>query len=220
MGRGVLMAGRWATPDEAPAKAPARRTDKAVPVELPNWAVNPWTVALFNTAYYWSHLRKVAARVIAPEPFFFPLDYVLDWNKVYGSRGFTQYQCVVPRAAGPAAVREFMDRLTKLGAASPLCVIKDCGPEGRGVLSFPLEGTSIAVDMPATQDVQRIVDGLNEFLIAVGGRVYLTKDRFTRPEHFRAMEPRLAAFEALRTKWDPGRRLRSAQSRRLFGDKA
>lgn len=220
MGRGVLMAGRWATADEAGTRPPRQKADVALPVELPNWALNGFTVGVFNTAYYWSHLRRRAAKRMAPDPFFFPLDFVLEWNKGYGARGFTQYQCVVPRAAGPAAVREFMDRLTKLGAASPLCVIKDCGPEGRGTLSFPMEGTSIAVDMPVTSDIQRIVDGLNEFLIATGGRIYLTKDRFTRPEHFRAMEPRLPAFEALRARWDPQRRLRSAQSRRLFGDKA
>ncbi len=218
MGRGVLMAGRWATPEEAAAAAPPVRADKAVPFELPNWALNPVTVGLFNTGYYWGHLRRRVARRMAPDPFFFPLDSVLEWNKVYGSRGFTQYQCVVPRAAGAAAVREFMDRLTRLGAASPLCVIKDCGPEGKGILSFPMEGTSIAVDMPVTSGIQRIVDGLNEFLITTGGRIYLTKDRFTRPEHFRAMESRLPAFEALRAKWDPTRRLRSAQSHRLFGD--
>jgi FAD/FMN-containing dehydrogenase len=220
MGRGVLMAGRWATAAEAPETPPRVKPDKVVPIEFPNWAVNPLTVGLFNTAYYWSHMRRVVSKVVAPDPFFFPLDSLLEWNKGYGSRGFTQYQCVVPRAAGAPAVREFMDRLTQLGGASPLCVIKDCGPEGRGVLSFPLEGTSIAVDMPVTADTQRIVDGLNEFLISTGGRIYLTKDRFTRPEHFRAMEPRLPAFEALRDKWDPSRRLRSAQSRRLFGDKA
>jgi FAD/FMN-containing dehydrogenase len=220
MGRGVLMAGRWATAAEAPETPPRVKPDKVVPIEFPNWAVNPLTVGLFNTAYYWSHMRRVVSKVVAPDPFFFPLDSLLEWNKGYGSRGFTQYQCVVPRAAGAPAVREFMDRLTQLGGASPLCVIKDCGPEGKGVLSFPLEGTSIAVDMPVTADTQRIVDGLNEFLISTGGRIYLTKDRFTRPEHFRAMEPRLPAFEALRDKWDPSRRLRSAQSRRLFGDKA
>ncbi len=220
MGRGVLMAGRWATPQEAGPRPSRPTADKVLPFELPNWVLNPLTVRMFNTAYYWGHFRHKVTRRMAPDPFFFPLDFVLEWNKGYGSRGFTQYQCVVPRAAGPAAVREFMDRLTKLGAASPLCVIKDCGPEGQGTLSFPLEGTSIAVDIPVSPDIQRIVDGLNEFLIPTGGRIYLTKDRFTRPEHFRAMEPRLAAFEALRDKWDPARRLRSAQSRRLFGDKA
>jgi FAD/FMN-containing dehydrogenase len=157
--------------------------------------------------------------VVAPDPFFYPLDAILNWNRAYGSRGFTQYQCVLPRAAGAPAVREFMQLLTKLGGASPLCVIKDCGPEGKGTLSFPLEGTSIAVDMAVAPDLQRIIDSLNEFVIAAKGRIYLTKDRFTRPDHFRAMEPRLPAFLALRDKFDPTRRLRSAQSARLFGDK-
>lgn len=220
MGRGVLMAGRWATPAEAPSQPPGLRPDIAMPIDLPNWAINPLTVAVFNTGYYWAHVRRHAQGVVAPDPFFHPLDAILEWNRVYGSRGFTQYQCVLPRQAGAAAVREFMNRLTQLGGASPLCVIKDCGPEGRGVLSFPLEGTSIAVDFPVTRHIQQVVDGLNEFVIAAGGRIYLTKDRFTRPDHFRAMEPRLPVFEALREKWDPQRRLRSAQSRRLFGDVA
>jgi FAD/FMN-containing dehydrogenase len=98
-------------------------------------------------------------------------------------------------------------------------VIKDCGPEGRGVLSFPMEGTSIAIDMAVTSQIQRVVDELNEVVISAGGRIYLTKDGFTRPEHFRAMEPRLDAFLSLRDSWDPHRRLRSAQSVRLFGDR-
>ena len=220
MGRGVLTAGRWATADEAQAQPPAPPREMVIPVEFPNWALNTVTAGLFNTAYYWSHVRRLVSGTMAPDPFFFPLDAIREWNRAYGSRGFTQYQCVVPRAAGAGAVCEFMERLTRLGAASPLCVIKDCGPEGLGVLSFPLEGTSIAVDMAVSPDIQRIVDALNEFVISVGGRVYLTKDRFTRPEHFRAMEPRLPRFMELRAKWDPARRLRSAQSRRLFGDAA
>jgi FAD/FMN-containing dehydrogenase len=219
MGRGIMMAGRWATPAEAPSAPPVEAKKITFPVELPNWALNPLSAKLFNTAYYWKHLRRQASGVVAPDPFFYPLDAILNWNRAYGSRGFTQYQCVLPRAAGAPAVREFMLLLTKLGGASPLCVIKDCGPEGKGTLSFPLEGTSIAVDMAVAPDLQRIIDSLNEFVIAAKGRIYLTKDRFTRADHFRAMEPRLPAFLALRDKFDPMRRLRSAQSARLFGDK-
>jgi FAD/FMN-containing dehydrogenase len=220
MGRGVLTAGRWATAAEARAHPPAPPREMVIPIEFPNWALNTVTSGLFNTAYYWSHMRRTVSGTMAPDSFFFPLDAILEWNRAYGSRGFTQYQCVVPRAAGAEAVCEFMERLTRLSAASPLCVIKDCGPQGLGVLSFPLEGTSIAVDMAVSPDIQRIVDALNEFIISAGGRVYLTKDRFTRPDHFRAMEPRLPRFLELRAKWDPSRRLRSAQSRRLFGDAA
>jgi decaprenylphospho-beta-D-ribofuranose 2-oxidase len=218
MGRGILMAGRWATAEEAPKTTPRVTRQKNFPVELPNWALNPVTAKMFNTAYYLRHVRRRVQGFIAPDPFFYPLDAILHWNRAYGARGFTQYQCVLPRAAGFPAVREFMQLLTRLGGASPLCVIKDCGPEGAGVLSFPLEGTSIAVDMAVSPELQGIVDKLNEFVIAAGGRIYLTKDRFTRADHFRAMEPRLDRFFALRDKYDPARRLRSAQSTRLFGD--
>jgi FAD/FMN-containing dehydrogenase len=218
LGRGVLMAGRWALPDEAPREPPSPPKEKTLPIELPNWALNSLTGRIFNAGVYWSHLRRRKRRVVAPEPFFYPLDAILEWNKGYGSRGFTQYQCVLPRQAGAPAVREFMEHLTKLGGASPLCVIKDCGPQGKGLLSFPLEGTSIAIDMAVSPDIQRIVDRLNEFVIAAKGRVYLTKDRFTRAEHFRAMDPRVEAFFAARERWDKRHRLRSAQSARIFGD--
>lgn len=218
MGRGIMMAGRWARPDEAPRRSPGAPRDRTFPIELPNWALNPITAQLFNTAYYWKHMAKRWAGPMTPDAFFYPLDAIHHWNRAYGARGFTQYQCVIPRAAGAPAVRAFMELLTKLGGASPLCVIKDCGPEGKGVLSFPLEGTSIAIDMAVSPDLQRIIDNLNAFVIETGGRIYLTKDRFTRPEHFRAMEPRLPRFFELRDTWDPKRRLRSAQSVRLFGD--
>jgi FAD/FMN-containing dehydrogenase len=220
MGRGIMMAGRWATPAEAPSAAPVEAKKITFPVVLPNWALNPLSARLFNMGVYRSHLRRQFSKIVAPDPFFYPLDAILHWNRAYGSRGFTQYQCVLPRAAGAEAVRELMQLLTKLGGASPLCVIKDCGPEGKGTLSFPLEGTSIAVDMAVAPDLQRIIDSLNEFVIAAKGRIYLTKDRFTRAAHFQAMEPRLPAFFALRDKFDPKRRLRSAQSVRLFGDRA
>jgi decaprenylphospho-beta-D-ribofuranose 2-oxidase len=220
LGRGILMAGRWAEEGERPPALPPVPTERAVPFELPNCALNRMTASMFNSLYYWRHHEPRMERLIGPDAFFYPLDAVHEWNRVYGPRGFTQYQCVLPRAAGTPAVRELLRLVVELGGASPLCVIKDCGPEGRGVLSFPMEGTSIAVDMAVTSDIQQVVDRLNELVIAAGGRVYLTKDRFTRPEHFRAMEPRLPRFEASRAKWDPNRRLRSAQSVRLFGDRA
>jgi decaprenylphospho-beta-D-ribofuranose 2-oxidase len=218
MGRGILMAGRWATESEAKRDAPFELPHVTVPIELPNLALNAFTAQAFNSAYYWRHLSRTKLGLVGPETFFYPLDAMLEWNKVYGPRGFTQYQCVIPRHAGPPAVRAFMELLTRLGGASPLCVIKDCGPEGRGTLSFPLEGTSIAVDMAVSPDIQRIVDQLNEFVIETGGRIYLTKDRFTTAAHFRRMEPRLDRFVALRDKYDPRRRIRSAQSVRLLGD--
>jgi decaprenylphospho-beta-D-ribofuranose 2-oxidase len=217
LGRGVLMRGRWATPEEAPAPLPAAGRRPAIPFVLPTFVLNSWTVRAFNAAYY--HAPRVLCGVVHPEAFFHPLDAIGDWNRLYGPRGFTQYQCVLPESAGPRAARRFLETLTTRGGASMLCVIKDCGDEGIGLLSFPKRGISIACDIPIRDDTQALVDALNERVIAEGGRVYLAKDAFTRPEHFRAMEPRLPAFQEFRRAWDPEGRIRSAQSVRLFGDR-
>ena len=217
LGRGILMRGRWATPNEAPASAPAERRRPRVPFVFPGFVVNPWTVRTFNALYY--HTPRSWRAIAHPEPFFHPLDAIGDWNRLYGPRGFTQYQCVLPESAGPGAARRFLETLTARGGASMLCVIKDCGDEGPGLLSFPKRGISIACDIPIRDHTQALVDALNERVIAEGGRIYLAKDAFTRPEHFQAMEPRLGAFQQLRRSWDPEGRIRSAQSIRLFGDR-
>jgi FAD/FMN-containing dehydrogenase len=156
--------------------------------------------------------------IVSPAWFFYPLDFIAHWNRMYGPRGFTQYQCVVPDAAGHGAARRFLELLTARGGASFLCVIKDCGPEGFGLLSFPLAGISIALDIPINDRTQSLVDALNELVIAEGGRIYLAKDALTRAEHFQKMEPRLGEWTRIRRQWDPSGRLRSAQSVRVLGD--
>jgi len=218
LGRGVLLRGRWASPEEAPASFRQGGPRLGVPVVLPFSLVFPLSVRVFDLGYY--HLPRRARGIQHPDSFFYPLDVVADWNRFYGPRGFTQYQCVLPKSAGAEAAHRFLDVLTRRGGASMVCVIKDCGPEGVGMLSFPRPGISIAVDIAITDRTQALVDALNEQVIAEGGRVYLAKDAFTRAEHFRAMEPRLPAFLAVRRKWDPEGRIRSAQSVRLFGDPA
>ena len=173
---------------------------------------------VFNECYYRVHRKRPRPGIMHPQAFFYPLDAIQNWNRLYGRQGFTQHQCVLPEAAGPQAVHNLVDLLTRLGGASFLCVIKDCGDEGEGLLSFPARGVTIALDLPVRSNTQQIIDTLNEFVIGAGGRVYLAKDAFTRPEHYRAMEPRLAEWQAIRRRWDPDGRLRSAQSVRLLGD--
>jgi len=155
-----------------------------------------------------------------PESTFYPLDMLWHWNRMYGRRGLTQHQCVLPNEAGAGAARRFLEVLTARGGASFLCVIKDCGPEGVGMLSFPRPGISIALDIAVRKDTPALIDALNECVIKEGGRIYLAKDAFTRAEHFRAMDPRIEEFQRVRRIWDPNRRLRSAQSVRVFGDPA
>ena len=219
LGRGTLFKGRWAEPSEAPTAPPRPKGRLSVPFNLPEFVLGRLTVRLMNTALYWRHLPRVKRGIVHPESYFYPLDAIHNWNRGYGKRGLTQHQCVLPDSAGRGAARRFIELLVSRGGASFLCVIKDCGPEGLGLLSFPKPGISIALDIAVRDDTQQLIDALNEQVIKEGGRIYLAKDAFTRPEHFRAMEPRLDEWLAIRRKWDPEGKLRSAQSVRLFGDK-
>lgn len=219
MGRGTLIAGDWADPELAPKRYPAPKMRITMPVELPTWILNPLSIKTFNFLYYWKHLPREMRGTVHWETFFYPLDMIREWNRMYGKRGFTQYQCVLPDEAGRGAARRVLEILTQRGGASFLCVIKDCGPQNRGMLSFPMRGISIALDIAVRDDTQKLVDALNEQVIQEGGRIYLAKDQFTRREHFAEMErKRLPAFIEARAKWDPSRRIRSAQSIRLLGD--
>lgn len=229
-GRGILDRGRWAAPERAPSRPPAPKRTLSVPVVAPGWLLNPLTIRGFNALYYhrsliWGLRGRDRTRrgIVHPETFFYPLDALRHWNRLYGPRGFTQYQCVLPDDAegGPAAAAaRFLEVLTAAGGASFLCVIKDCGPEGEGVLSFPRPGISIAVDLPVRDGTPELVAALDERVIAEGGRIYLAKDAFTRAESFRAMEgERLDELARIRDRYDPERRLRSAQSVRVLGDR-
>jgi FAD/FMN-containing dehydrogenase len=221
MGRGLLSLGRYAQAGEAPAQPPRFRENLAVPFELPGWVVAPWSIRIFNVL--WQHLPRAShEHVVHPQAFFHPLDGVRHWNRLYGRRGFAQYQCVLPQEGDGRSVQRFFEVLTRMGGASPVSVLKNCGPEGRGVLSFPRPGITVALDLPFRRGhTQRLVDALNQVVIESGGRIYLTKDALTRPEHLRAMETtRLARFQEIRRKWDPDGRLRSALSVRLLGDAA
>jgi FAD/FMN-containing dehydrogenase len=218
MGRGIVMKGRWAQAHEAPSRFPKEGLNLRFPFLAPEALLSRLTVQAFNFGYYWKHLRRMQEGIVDPFTFFYPLDFVQDWNLMYGRRGFTQYQCVLPKEAGSKAARRFLEVLTAHGGASFLCVIKDCGAESSAYLSFPKEGISIALDVAVRNDTQALIDALNECVLREGGRIYLAKDQFTRPEHFRAMEPRLPHFLEVRKTWDPRFLFRSAQSVRLFGD--
>ncbi|MBX7112944.1 MAG: FAD-binding oxidoreductase [Myxococcaceae bacterium] len=218
MGRGILMKGRWAHPAQAPQHFPRPLPNLVFPFTAPQFLLGRQTVQAFNFGYYWKHFRKKHERIVDPFSFFYPLDFVRDWNRAYGPRGFTQYQCVLPESAGEGAARRFLEVLTRRGGASFLCVIKDCGPQGKGLLSFPMKGMSIALDIAVRDNTQALIDDLNAFVIAEKGRMYLAKDAFTRKEDFEKMEPRLAEFQRVRQKWDPTFKFKSAQSIRLLGD--
>lgn len=221
LGRGLLMKGRWATADEAPAQVPPWRAAPTLPFPLPSWALQTWMLGIGNRLNYWKHGAAVRRGIEHPETCFYPLDVIRQWNGVYGRRGFTQYQCVLPGPHTHPRHRRFLQTLRARRADVFLCVIKDCGPAGRGLLSFPFPGVSYALDLPIGPYTQAVVDALNDVVVEEGGRIYLAKDALTRADHYRAMEgERLRNFTAVRDVWDPQRRLKSALSVRLLGDVA
>ena len=220
MGRGILTCGRWADAENAPPPpSTAIRYRPAVPFDFPSWVLNPLTIRVFNALYYRKQFRKVTSGYVHPDSFFYPLDAIRSWNRIYGKRGFTQYQCVLPRTAGRDSARRVLEVLTTLGGASFLCVIKDFGRDSLGTISFPEPGITLALDIPIRDNTQAMIDAFNEQVIKEGGRIYMAKDSFTTREDFAKMDPRLAEFERVRDQWDKDRRFRSAQSVRILGDR-
>ena len=219
-GRGLLFRGRWAEPEATGGRALVWPREIAVPVTMPNWVLNPLGMRLFNQAVVLRHGKRIRRELTHPQTFFYPLDSLLEWNRVYGKRGFTQYQCVLPRRDDTVLYRSLFTTMAAHGAAPYVVVIKDFGAEGRGRLSFPMPGLTFSIDLPIDRNTPRVVDALNDIVAAAGGRIYLAKDAFSRGEHYRAMDPRVDAFNAIRRRWDPEGRIKSALSVRLLGDAA
>ncbi|MBI5503697.1 MAG: FAD-binding oxidoreductase [Deltaproteobacteria bacterium] len=216
-GRGILLQGRWADAAQARAEAPRRAPHVTIPCAAPRLMLSNPTIACHNALRMAAARRAPQTRLTSPQRFFYPLDAIRRWNLLYGRRGMTQYQCVLPWDAGMASYRRLVDIARRHGPGPFLCVIKDCGAAGDGRLSFPMPGISFAMDFPVAGGItQALVDDLNDHVAAAGGRIYLAKDAFTRREHFQAMEPRLGAWRELRNRVDPRRHVRSALSERLL----
>jgi len=220
LGRSVLIRG-----DHAPAEAVANghRSASLAPGGGTRLAAPPWTppgllrrstVRVFNEAYYRAAPASERGRIEHLAPFFYPLDSVRNWNRIYGPSGFLQYQLVVPHDRGDA-VRAALERLSGAGAPSFLAVLKRFGAQD-GLLTFPMRGWTLALDLPAAlPGLGPLLDGLDELVAEAGGRVYLAKDSRLRPDVLAAMYPRLAEWRAVRERVDPRGTMRSDLARRL-----
>ncbi|GAB4406610.1 MAG: FAD-binding oxidoreductase [Bacteroidia bacterium] len=221
LGRSILMQGEHATRDELPADRqatpfrPARRGSLTVPFDLPPFVLNNTSIRLFNQLYYHKQRARTVQRLVEYDPFFYPLDVIHHWNRIYGRRGFTQYQLVVPRAAGQQALPHILREIVGAGFGSFLSVLKLFGPQGSGLLSFPMEGYTLTLDFPITRRLFPFLDHLDHLVADYGGRVYLTKDVRLPAAMMARMYPRLPEFRAVLAQLDPDRRVRSLQSERL-----
>lgn len=219
-GRSLLYRGEHARPDELPAalrKTPLRLVPKArwrVPLTPPEGLLNFWSVSAFNELYY-RRGAGAGSGLIDAETFFYPLDALLEWNRIYGRSGFLQYQCVLPKPASRDGLALLLDRIAAAGSASFLAVLKLFGPADAagGYLSFPMEGYTLALDFPATAANLSLAHELDAIVADHGGRLYLAKDsRMGLDLLRRGYGDGLARFLEMRRGLE---RFRSLQSQRL-----
>ncbi len=213
MGRGVLFLAEHAE------RAGWRIEEKglvSVPCNAPSFLLNPLSVRAFNALYYGCRAPKPIERIVAYDKFFYPLDGIRHWNRLYGKRGFLQYQCVVPKKDGCYVLEEILQRVVASRQGSFLAVLKTMG---RGIalspLSFPQEGYTLALDFQNNARVFELLENLDALVHAVGGRVYLTKDARLSKKNFRKGYPRWKEFCAVRRKVEADTLFASRQSQRL-----
>lgn len=212
LGRSLLMVGEHA--DHGPLRLRGNRMIP-VPMEVPASLLNPATVRAFNALYYGKARRGSHVRLTPFEPFFHPLDRLADWNRIYGKPGFLQYQFVLPKTAGPAGLRDVLERIAGSGRGSFLAVLKVFGPANANMLSFSMEGYTLALDFKAEPAVFRLLDELDPVVRSHGGRLYLTKDARMSAGMFRAGYPRWEEFQQVRGKYHALGRFASRQSKRI-----
>lgn len=210
--RGLFMRGN---PADARPRAEPKERELTIPFVPPISLVNSFTLRPFNIAYFNLKKWRAGHAVAHYESFLYPLDKLLEWNRMYGPKGFFQYQSVVPREGGKAAVRAMLNEIAQSGDGSFLAVLKTFGNrQAVGMMSFPRPGVTLALDFPNKGErTLKLFDRLDSIVRANGGRIYLAKDARMPRELFEAGYPRLAEFLQYR---DPG--MSSAMSRRLMGN--
>jgi FAD/FMN-containing dehydrogenase len=218
LGRSAILLGEHARAEELPAtrQAPLAWTPpraRRVPLDFPPMTLTRTSVRLFNRVYYAA--QRPGDAIVEFDPYFYPLDAIHNWNRIYGRRGFVQYQCVLPLAASEAGMTRLLTEISARGQASFLAVLKRMGPQSFGLLSFPMEGYTLALDFPVNPSNLALLDRLDAITAEHGGRVYLAKDARTSARAFAAGYPRLNEFRTVRARYGLDHRFSSLLSRRL-----
>lgn len=212
LGRSLLMLGEHAPQG---ALIPGKKAKLSVPMDMPGFVLNRFSIQAFNILYYNRVRRRQSERRIHYEPFFYPLDGIHDWNRMYGRGGFTQYQFVLPREAGLKGMTSILKRIASSKRGSFLAVLKSFGKGNANYISFPMEGYTLALDFKLNRGLFEFLDELDRIVLDYGGRLYLTKDVRMSEELFKASYPQWEDFMNIRTKYHGRRVFNSLQSRRL-----
>jgi len=219
LGRGVLTVGDHASLDDlkpAMRAAPLRVSAPSplvVPFDLPSFTLSTFTIKILNVVL--DQVQSHGASIAHYEKFFYPLDFVGEWNRGYGKRGFTQYQFVIPLDGGRERMRTILERIARSGCAPFLNVLKRFGEANEAPLSFPFRGWTFAIDFPISDKLEPLLKDLDAIVLEAGGRIYLGKDAFVDAETFREMYPRADEWLELKREVDPDGVFESSLARRV-----
>ncbi len=220
LGRSLLMLGEHADREELPrqrARAPFRIKSKrqlSVPFDFPAFALNGLTLRAFNTLYYRAGTRKAGTQLVDWDSYFYPLDTILGWNRIYGRKGFAQFQCALPLERSQVGLTALLAEIAKAGSGSFLAVLKRFGKQD-SAFSFPMEGYTLALDFPISKKTLALLDQLDRIAIEYGGRFYLAKDSRMSAATLSKSDKRINGFQAFRDRHEHTSQFRSVQSERL-----
>lgn len=220
LGRSLVMLGEHSARADLPsaqARAPFQIKPKrkvSVPMDFPTFTLNRFSVRAFNALYYWAGARKNDTQLVDWDSYFYPLDAILGWNRIYGRKGLVQFQCALPLDRSEAGLTALLSETTNAGAGSLLAVLKRFGKQD-SAFSFPMEGYTLALDFPVTSKNLALLDRLDKITLAHGGRFYLAKDSRMTSSTLRASDPRAIEFQAHRYSLGYRGRFKSTQSERL-----
>ena len=212
IGRCLLMVGGFRDDGKLDYKV---KKQKSVPFNFPSFVLNNWSVRAFNWLYYRKVKQRISKQIVDIDTFFYPLDAVGHWNRIYGKNGFTQYQFILPKESSYEGLEEILSAISKSGKGSFLAVLKLYGKANDNYLSFPMEGYSLALDFKIEKGLFDLLDELDEIVVKYKGRIYLAKDVRVSKEVFEKGYPQIETFRQYRKENKMDIKFQSLQSKRV-----
>ena len=212
IGKCLLMVGDFR--DDGNLKYKTKK-QKSIPFNFPSFALNNWSVRAFNWLYYGKAKDGVSKQRVDIDTFFYPLDAIGHWNRIYGKNGFTQYQFILPKETSYEGLKEILTTISNSGKGSFLAVLKLYGKANENYLSFPIEGYSLALDFKIENGLFELLDKLDEIVVKYQGRIYLTKDVRVSKETFEKGYPQIETFRQYRKENKMDSKFQSLQSKRV-----
>jgi len=211
MGRSVVMTGKFCNDGKLNT---IKEKSVNVPFYFPSFLLNSFTIKVFNYLYY-SLKRNMTKSIVNYDKFFFPLDSLLNWNRIYGRSGFFQFQFIIPLNSSFEGINYVLENLSRHKVGSFLAVLKLYGKENNNLLSFPMSGYSLALDFKNTESNKRLISSLTDYIIGLNGRVYLAKDSIMTKDQFNKSYKNVSKFKKIRKKYLLESSFASLQSSRL-----